>query len=160
MTTSNRTPSTRSTDSARTARPTTLPLTRRLAWLAAAAIAVNVVLALLLRAATGTSEDFLPLQAGPVVVATAVGLVLGVVLLLVLRRVLRRPQPVFVGLVVLGALLSLAGPVGLLGASPADQPGVTDEAALALVPLHLVPAAALLLGVLPGRPGRRPTRTG
>jgi hypothetical protein len=149
------TTSTRSPDSAPTARPTTGTLTRRLAVLAVAAVVVNVVLALLLRAATGTSGDFLPLQAGPVAVATAVGLVAGVVLLLVLRRVLRRPQPVFVGLVVLGALLSLAGPLRLLGASPADQPGVTDAAALALVPLHLVPAAALLLVALPGRPARR-----
>jgi hypothetical protein len=39
---------------------------------------------------------------------------------------------------VVGALLSLGGPLSLLGASPADQPGVTDAAALSLVPLHLV----------------------
>jgi drug/metabolite transporter (DMT)-like permease len=97
------------------------------------------------------------MQPGPVAVATLVGVVAGAVLYLVLRRFVRRPEPVFIGLVVLGALLSLGGPLSLLGASPADQPGVTDSAALALPPLHLVPAAALLVGVLTGRRGRART---
>jgi hypothetical protein len=127
------------------------PVTRRLAVTALAAMAVNVVLAQALRAVTGTSSDFLPMQPGPVAIATLVGVAAGGVLYLVLRRFLRRPVPVFVGLVVLGALLSLGGPLSMLGASPADQPGVTDRAALSLVPLHLVPAAAVLLAVV----GRR-----
>ena len=129
------------------------PSAKRLALIAVAAVAGNLVLALLLRAVTDTSGDFLPMQPGPVAVATLIGVIAGAVLWLVLRRFLRRPEPVFLGLVVLGALLSLGGPLSLLGASPADQPGVTDTAALALIPLHLVPAVALLVGVLGGRRG-------
>jgi len=125
---------------------------RRLAVTAVGATVLNVAMAQGLRAATGTSSDFMPMQPGPVAVATLVGVAAGGVLYVVLRRFVQRPVPVLVGLVVLGALLSLGGPLGLLGASPADQPGVTDRAALSLVPLHLVPAAAVLLALV----GRRP----
>ena len=138
--------------------PASAASARRLAATAVVAVAVNVALALGLRAATDTSSDFLPFQPGPVATATLVGLLAGWALHRVLRRFVRRPDPVFVGVVVVGALLSLGGTLSLLGASPADQPGVTDAAALALIPLHLVPAAALLFAVLGPRRGSRPAR--
>jgi hypothetical protein len=127
------------------------PLAGRLAAAAGAAAVLNVLLALVLRAATGTSGDFLPLQPGPVAVATVVGVLAGALVFLLLRRFLRRPEPVFIGLVLAGTALSLAGPLSMLGASPADQPGVTDTAALSLLPLHVVPAVAVLVAVLAGR---------
>ena len=131
------------------------PTLQRAAVVAAAAAALNVALALLLRAVTGTSGDFTPLQPGPVAVVTLVGVLAGLLAHLLLRRFTTRLDRLFPGLVVVAALLSLGGPVSLLGASPADQPGVTDAAALSLVPLHLVVAAAVLVAVL-----RRPATSG
>ena len=128
---------------------------QRAAVITAAAVVLNVALALLLRAMTGTSGDFAPLQPGPVAVATLVGVVAGLLVHLLLRRLTTRPDRVLVALVVVGALLSLGGPLSLLGAPPADQPGVTDAAALSLVPLHLVAAAAVLVAAL-----RRPAAAG
>jgi hypothetical protein len=73
---------------------------------------------------------------------------LGVAAFAVLRRLGR--QRLFVPLVALGALLSLGGPLSLLGATPAEQPGVTDAAALALLPLHLLVTVVVAV-VLPAR---------
>jgi len=123
-------------------------LVQRAAVVVAAAVVLNVALALLLRAVTGTSGAFMPLQPGPVAIVTLVGVLVGLLVHVLFRRLMARPDRVFAGLVVVGALLSLGGPLSLLGASPADQPGVTDAAALSLVPLHLVPAAAVLVAVL------------
>jgi hypothetical protein len=128
---------------------------QRAAVIAAAAVVLNVALALLLRAVTGTSGDFVPLQPGPVAVVTLVGVLVGLLVHLLLRRLTARPERIFAALVVVGALLSLGGPLSLLGASPTDQPGVTDAAALSLVPLHLVAAAAVLVAVV-----RRPATAG
>lgn len=114
----------------------------------AVTVVVTVVLALLLAALVDASSEFLPLQAGPVAVATAVGVLAGLGVLLLLRRLGR--GRLFVPLVVVGTLLSLAGPVGLLGATPAEQPGVTDSAALALIPLHLL-VGAVVAFLLPRR---------
>ena len=149
MTTSPSTSATSASDAPSQTRP---PVVRRLAVAASVAVVTNVALALLLRAVTGTSGDFLPLQPGPVTVATLVGVLAGGLSYLLLRRLVRRPGRVFAVLVVVGVLLSLGGPLSLLGASPAEQPGVTDAAAMSLVLLHLVPAAAVLLAVR-RRPG-------
>ena len=111
-------------------------------------VVAAVLTALLLKALVDASDDFLPFQPGPVAVAAAFGVLVGLGLLLVLRRLGR--SRLFVPLIVVGTLLSLGGPLGLLGATPAEQPGVTDEAALALIPLHLLVGAAVAF-VLPRR---------
>lgn len=121
---------------------------RRTAEVLLGTAAVAVVTALLLRALVDASGDFLALQPGPVAVTTIFGVLIGVGLLLLLRRLGR--ERLFAPLVVVGTLLSLGGPISLLGATQAEQPGVTDEAALALVPLHLLVGAAVAF-VLPRR---------
>ena len=114
----------------------------------AVTVVATVLLALLLAALVDASSEFLPLQAGPVAFSTAVGVLIGLGMLLLLRRLGR--GGLFTPLVVVGTLLSLGGPFGLLGATPAEQPGVTDAAALALVPLHLL-VGALVAVLLPRR---------
>ena len=116
----------------------------------AVAVVANLLLALLLAALVDADSEFLPLQAGPVAVATAVGVLVGLGLLLLLRRLGRGRGRLFVPLIVVGTLLSLGGPLGLLGATPAEQPGVSDAAALALIPLHLL-VGAVVAFVLPRR---------
>lgn len=132
-----------------TARPTA---SRSLATRAGAAtgiaVVANLALSQALAAAVDADPDFVALQAGPVAVASAIGVLLGVAAFVVLRRLGR--ESLFVPLVVIGALLSLGGPIGLLDATQAQQPGVTDAAALALVPLHLLVAAVVAV-VLPRR---------
>jgi hypothetical protein len=123
------------------------PLGRRLALALAAAVGGNLVLSQVLAAAVDADPDFLALQAGPVAVASAVGVLLGAALYAVLRR-LRRPR-----LLVRWsrrAPCSARRPLGLLGATQAEQPGVSDAAALALIPLHLLVAVVRAV-VLPVR---------
>jgi hypothetical protein len=117
---------------------------------AAAVVAVvgNLVLSQALAAAVDADPDFVALQPGPVAVTSLVGVLLGAAAYAVLRRIGR--QRLFVPLVAAGALLSLGGPLSLLGATPAAQPGVTDAAALALIPLHLL-VAVVAAAVLPVR---------
>jgi peptidoglycan/LPS O-acetylase OafA/YrhL len=114
----------------------------------AVAVLAAVALSQVLAAAVDADPDFLALQPGPVAAASAVGVLLGAAAYVALRR-LGRPR-LFLPLIAVGALLSLGGPLGLLGASQADQPGVSDAAALALVPLHLLVAVVVAV-VLPRR---------
>ena len=120
----------------------------------AAAVLGNLVLSRLLAAAVDADRDFIGLQPGPVAADSAVGVLLGVAAYAALRRLGR--QRLFLPLVAVGALLSLGGPLGLLGASEADQPGVSDAAALALIPLHLLVAVvvAVVVGAVRPRRGR------
>ena len=111
-------------------------------------VVANVALSQALRAVVDADPDFIALQPGPVAVASAVGVLLGVAAYAVLRRLGRKR--LFLPLVAVGALLSLGGPLGLLGATQAAQPGVSDAAALALIPLHLL-VAAVVAAVLPRR---------
>ena len=113
-----------------------------------AAAAAAVLTAMALKALVDASDEFLPFQAGPAAFAAAFGVLVGLGLLLLLRRLGR--EALFSPLVVVGTLLSLGGPIGLLGATRAEQPGVTDDAALALIPLHLLVGAAVAF-VLPRR---------
>lgn len=133
-------------------RRATAPVTRSLAARSGialiSAVAGNLVLSQALAAAVDADPDFVGLQAGSVAAASAVGVLLGVAAFAVLRRLGR--QRLFVPLVALGALLSLGGPLSLLGATPAEQPGVTDAAALALLPLHLLVTVVVAV-VLPAR---------
>ncbi len=128
--------------------PGTRPLAARVAVAVALAVVGNLVLSQLLAAVVDADPDFLPLQVGPVATSSVVGILLGLAVYVVLRRV--RRERLFVPLIALGTLLSLAGPLSLLGATGADQPGVSDGAALALVPLHLLVGLVAAL-VLPGR---------
>lgn len=110
--------------------------------------AATVLTALILKGLVGAPDEFLPFQPGPVAVSTAFGVLAGLGLLLLLRRLGR--ERLFASLVAVGTLLSLGGPLSLLSATQAEQPGVTDAAALALVPLHLLVGAAVAF-VLPRR---------
>ena len=76
------------------------------------------------------------------------GVLFGLGALLLLHRIDR--GRLFAPLVAVGTLLSLAGPLGLLSATPAEQPGVSNAAALALIPLHLL-VGALVAFLLPRR---------
>lgn len=129
--------------------PVTRSLSARVGIALVGAVAGNVVLSQALAAAVDADPDFVGLQTGSVAVASAVGVLLGTAAFAVLRRIGR--QRLFVPLVALGALLSLGGPLSLLGATPAEQPGVSDAAALALLPLHLLVGAVVAV-VLPARP--------
>jgi hypothetical protein len=111
-------------------------------------VVAGVALSQVLRAVVDADPDFLALQPGPVAVASAVGVLLGVAAYALLRRLGR--ERLFLPLVAIGALLSLGGPLGLLGATQEAQPGVSDAAALALIPLHLLVAVVVAV-VLPGR---------
>jgi hypothetical protein len=124
------------------------PLAARIGAAAAGAVVANLVLSQALAAAVDADSAFVPLQPGPVATTSLVGVLLGAAAYAVLRRIGR--QRLFVPLVAVGALLSLGGPLSLLGATPADQPGVTDAAALALIPLHLL-VAVVAGAVLPAR---------
>jgi hypothetical protein len=44
-------------------------------------------------------------------------------------------------------IVSLAGPLSLLGATQAQQPGVSTPAGFALVPLHVVAAIVMLVTI-------------
>lgn len=124
------------------------PLLTRAAAAAAAAVAGNLLLSQVLAALVDADPDFIGLQAGPVVASSLVGVVMGLVAYAVLRRL--RRERAFVPLVLTGAVLSLGGPLSLLGATPAEQPGVTDAAALSLIPLHLLVGAVVAL-LIPAR---------
>jgi hypothetical protein len=119
------------------------------------AVLLNTGLAIALAAAVDASEDFAPLSPAAVAATTVVGVVLGTGVCLAARRLASRPRVVALGLLALGTVLSLGGPLSLLGASPQDQPGVSDAAALALLPLHLLVGAAVALGVAARLPRRR-----
>jgi hypothetical protein len=124
------------------------PLSIRVGIALALAVAGNLVLSQSLSAAVDADPDFVGLQPGSVAAASVVGVLLGAALFVVLRRI-GRPR-LFVPLVAAGAVLSLGGPLSLVGASPADQPGVTDAAAFALILLHLLVAVVVAV-VLPSR---------
>jgi hypothetical protein len=124
----------------------TTPLARRAALAAALAAGGNLVLSQLLAAAVDADSDFVGLQASHVIVASVVGVLLGLAAYVVLRRL--DQERLFVPLIAVGALLSLGGPLSLLGKTQAEQPGVSDGAALSLIPLHLLVGLAVAL-VLP-----------
>lgn len=106
------------------------------------AVLLNLAVGLGLRAALGVSDKFLPLTPGAIIFFTLLPSIGGVVLFLIVRRI-RVFAIVGFGL----AVVSLIAPLGLLGADATQWEGLTTGAALALVPLHLLPAL-VLVGVL------------
>jgi hypothetical protein len=130
-------------------------LLRRVVASAMVAVAANVLLSIVLSAVVDASDDFMPLTAPAVAAATLVGVLLGTAVCLGARRFAPRPRGTALTLIVAGTLLSLGGPLSLLSASQQDQPGVTDAAALALLPVHLLVGAAVAVGVAARLPKRR-----
>ncbi len=123
----------------------TRPLSGRVGIALTLAVVGNLALSQALAAAVDADPDFVGLQPRSVAAASVVGVLLGAATYLVVHRV-GRPQ-LFVPLVAVGALLSLGGPLSLLGATRAEQPGVTDAAASALIPLHLLVAVVVAVGL-------------
>jgi hypothetical protein len=130
-------------------------LLRRAAATAVVAVVANVLLSFALSAAVDAAEDFVPLTAPAIAVATVVGVLLGTAVCVAARRFAPRPRATALSLVAAGTLLSLGGPLSLLVASEQDQPGVTDAAALALLPLHVLVGAAVAIGLAARLPHRR-----
>jgi hypothetical protein len=137
---------------ARTGRTALLPYA---AATTVVAVLVNTALATALAAVVDASEDFTPLTAPAVAAATVVGVLLGASVCLAARRLAPRPRALALGLLALGTLLSLGGPLSLLAATPQEQPGVSVASALALLPLHLLVGLAVALGVASRLPRRR-----
>lgn len=117
---------------------------------AVAAIVAAVLNAIVAVAATAISDidsAFLPLQPAMVAGFTLGAMLVGTGVYLVIRRFAKRPERVFTIVALVFGVLSIASPLSLLGASQASQPGVSDTAALWLIPLHLIPAPVLVLGL-------------
>ncbi|MFI7081501.1 DUF6069 family protein [Micromonospora sp. NPDC049903] len=106
---------------------------------------INVVLALVLRAALDISDEFSQLQPVAVVLNTVVATLLGTALYQLISRRARRPLRTFAIVVGVVLVISMVPPLLLLGMeSSPHYPGLSNAAALALLPLHLPPAAVLL----------------
>lgn len=107
------------------------------------AVVLNVVIASI-AAATLSAPDFIALQPGPVVTVTVVTMLIGTLLYAILVRVTSRAARWFTVIALSVALLSLIAPVSLALDSSGSFPGSTPAASLALVPLHLIPAVAIV----------------
>lgn len=105
---------------------------------------VNVLAALGIVAAFDLSEDFEALQPGAIGGATFISMLLGVGLLALIRR--RWPAAAdrrFAMAVIVGGLLSMAGPASL-ASNDGSIAGWSAGAVWALVPLHVIPMIAAL----------------
>jgi hypothetical protein len=108
----------------------------------------NVVLATALRTGLGIDPLFRPLSPAAVAVFTVVNTCIGGLVFAVIAH--RWPADAvrrftIVAIVVL--FVSFAAPLSLVGATQAEQPGVSTTAALALVPLHAVAATVLVVTI-------------
>ncbi|MFE7843624.1 DUF6069 family protein [Microbacterium sp. NPDC057407] len=131
---------------------TSLPRTRRrLPWrrvLLAILIAVvlNVAIAAIAAAALGAA-DFLALQPGPVATVTIATMLVGTAVYAVLARLTARAARWFTVIALGVAIVSLIAPISLALDGSGSFPGSSPAAALALIPLHLIPAVALVAAV-------------
>ena len=108
----------------------------------------NVVLATALRVGLGIDPVFAPLSPAAVAVFTVVNTCVGgVVFAFIARRWPADAVRRFTIVAIVALIVSLAAPLSLLGASQAQQPGVSTIAALALVPLHVVAAIVLVVTI-------------
>ena len=113
------------------------------------AAAVNAALALGLTAALDIDPDFAPLRLGSVLFDAISSVLIATVLLLVLRAVAGRfAHGVFVALVTVWTLITMALPLLLLTVTPAEEPGVSDAAVFATIPLYGVIGIASVVGLL------------
>ncbi|WP_225840213.1 DUF6069 family protein [Streptomyces sp. NK08204] len=108
------------------------------------AAVLNLVLAIAAAAVFDIDSRFIGLQPVPVIAATLITMMAGTGVFLLIRRFAARPERIFTIVALAFAVISVASPLSLLGASQASQPGVSDTAALCLIPLHLIPAPVLL----------------
>ena len=108
----------------------------------------NVALGAALRSGLAIDPVFAPLGPASIVVFTvALTLVGGAVFAVIARR---RPTDAvrrFTIVAVVAAVVSLVAPLSLLGATQTQWPGVSTVAALALMPLHVVAAIALVVSI-------------
>ncbi|MEI3865620.1 DUF6069 family protein [Microbacterium sp. CCNWLW134] len=111
------------------------------------ATASNLLIALAAAAALDAG-DFTALQPGPVITVTVLAMILGTLFFAVLARLTRRARGWFVTVALAAAVASLVAPISL-AVAPSSFPGATTAAALALIPLHLIPAAALVVALIP-----------
>ncbi|MEU6578900.1 DUF6069 family protein [Streptomyces sp. NPDC046805] len=108
------------------------------------AAVVNVIVAIAATAVFNLDSRFIGLKPVAVIAATLITMLVGTGVFLLIRRFAARPERIFAIIASVVAVLSVASPLSLLGASQATQPGVSDTAALCLIPLHLIPAVVLL----------------
>ena len=109
---------------------------------------INVALATALRTGLGIDPVFRALAPAGVAVLTVLNTCIGGMVFAVIAR--RWPADAvrrftIVAIVVL--ILSLVAPLSLLGATTAQEPGVSTTAALALIPLHVVAAVVLVVTI-------------
>lgn len=116
---------------------------------------VNVFLSLILRNVLDIDDAFEPLRVGPVITMTMISVLLGTGVYLLLRRFVKRPNRVFT-IVALGtAAVSCFGPITMLNSTTEEYPGLTDAAALSLIPLHILPALIVVAALTRNRQARR-----
>jgi hypothetical protein len=122
----------------------------RRATLIAATISAlaNVALATALRIGLGIDPVFRPMSpAGVAVLTFALTCIGGVVFAVIARRWPTDAVRRFTIVAIVVLIVSLAAPLSLLGATPAQSPGVSTTAVLALIPLHVVAAIVLVVTI-------------
>ncbi|TDN90756.1 DUF6069 family protein [Microbacterium sp. BK668] len=129
---------TRSTPATRTS----VPWTRALVAVGIATV-LNVAIAAVAAAVLDAGE-FVALQPGPVATVTVGTMLAGTLFFAVLIRVTAHAAPWFTVIALGVALVSLVAPVALAVDSSGSFPGSSPAAALALIPLHLIPAVTLV----------------
>lgn len=128
-------------------------LPTRVVWLrgviaAVIAALINVAVAAVSAAIVGASPEFLALQPGPVIATTLVTMLAGTAVFVILNRLLQRPGRVFSIVAFAVAVLSLVAPIGLSMDTSGQFAGSSPAAALALIPLHLIPAVILVAALV------------
>jgi hypothetical protein len=109
---------------------------------------VNSGLATALRIGLGIDPVFAPLSPAAVAVLTfAFTCVGGVVFAVIGRRWPTDAVRRFTIVAIVVLIVSLSAPLGLLGETQAQRPGVSTTAALALIPLHVVAAIVLVVTI-------------
>jgi hypothetical protein len=128
----------------------------RLLVLGAVALAASIVANLGVRtialAFIDVADDFQPLQPGPIIVVTTIGVVLAMLAFVIVSRVSRTPRHTYRLVALVALVVSLIPNIGLL-ISPPDQEqftGVTNSAVVVLMLLHVV-TAAIVVAVLTWR---------
>jgi hypothetical protein len=108
-------------------------------------VAANLLARPLLMAATGLTEQFLPLNIGPIATFTVIGVALGVGVFALLVRFTRRPLRLFtiIALVAL-AVSCLPNVLAALNPSAMPMPGASAAGFLALIVFHIIPAVVTI----------------
>ncbi len=117
------------------------------------ATVINVIVASALAVTVDGSPEFLPLQPGPVITITVATIAAGTVTFALLNWLTTKAFVVFTVIASLVAVASIASPLALSVDDSGTFAGVTAAAALALVPLHIIPAATIIAAFAWRRPG-------